>query len=150
MGYCYTIVGGARLLVCDNCDAHGGVCKVACKYGYCPANALCAACRKDPALKARVADYCETNCKAASERMAAVAAAEAAALKAGELIFCSALGMTIDGVYGVELTFKGSGVERVDRLVGKGMYDTVMEKKYGGSGVVTLSEVETLIATGVS
>ena len=42
MGCVYEIRGGRRLLCCDVCGHAGGVRRVSCRYGYCPATAMCA------------------------------------------------------------------------------------------------------------
>lgn len=47
MGYLYQ----GRQLCCDHCGKVGGVRKVKCPFGYCPASALCPSCRKSPEVK---------------------------------------------------------------------------------------------------
>jgi hypothetical protein len=88
MGYCYEVRGSRRVLVCDGCGHAGGCRKVPCKYGYCPAVALCAVCRKTH--KAEHDAYCDENCKAASEEFAAREARKAEMLDRGEYVRTSA------------------------------------------------------------
>jgi hypothetical protein len=90
MGYCYEWKGGSRLLCCDVCGTSGGVRKVRCPAGYCPAVAMCEACRKDPAKMAELKAYhVEADCAGNSARFDAERAAVAALQAAGEYVFCA-------------------------------------------------------------
>lgn len=117
MGYSYDSRTGQ--LVCDSCGTHGGVRRVKCKYGYCPANALCAACRKNPTIKAQVREHCETNCKPAAAEFAAREAAIAALQAQGEYTFCSALSEP-DGW--VKVWFRGAAGDTKEAIVERGVY----------------------------
>lgn len=87
MGYCYE----GKKLCCDECSTAGSR-KVKCPYNYCPAAALCPTCRKDPALKAKVKAYHETNCKGASAWYAREKQEERGLMMAGWFVRCSAFG----------------------------------------------------------
>jgi hypothetical protein len=100
MGYCYE----GRRLCCDVCGTAGAR-KVPCKYGYCPATAMCPACRSNPATKAAQRNHCEENCRAASAEYKAREARKEALLDAGEYVLSSARSCE-DGVT-VAVTFTG-------------------------------------------
>ena len=93
-----------RVLCCDVCDHAGGVRRVACRYGYCQSAALCASCRRDPAVRARLEAYCEENCREASAVFAALERRRVELLEAGEFVRVSALGCI--GVDKVAVTFQ--------------------------------------------
>lgn len=141
MGFCYQVSGGTRALCCDNCGHAGGVRKVSCKYGYCQATALCAACRKAP-VAAAIRAECDAKCKPAAEKFDAAQAAEAAAIEAGELIFCAAIGK---GEL-VEMVFRGKGDARESLTVAQATYDMAYAAKYGAAGVATLAQVAAIEA----
>ena len=106
MGYCYDTRTGQ--LVCDSCGIHGGVRRVKCKYGYCPALALCASCRKNPEIKTERAAFCDANCKEAAARFAALDAAIKEALDSGHYVFCSSVYAKGSDRTEVEMTFRNA------------------------------------------
>lgn len=88
MGFCYDASTGQ--LVCDNCGTHGGCRRVKCPAGWCQATALCPACRKDPAVKAKMASYhVESDCAGSAAKFDAEQGAVAALQAAGEYVFCA-------------------------------------------------------------
>lgn len=121
MGYCYQVSGGTRLLCCDVCGHAGGCRKVACKYGYCQAKAMCERHRKDPATKAAQREHCETHCKPAAAEFAAEQAAVAAVLATGAHAFCAALN---DGD-AVKVWFRNAGGESKELRVTSAVYETL-------------------------
>jgi hypothetical protein len=134
MGYCYEIRGGSRLLCCDVCGTAGGVRKIRCPYGYCPATALCARCRKNETVKAQMKLHCETNCKAAAEAYDAREKATAILLAAGEMVFCTATGKPGNEV---AMGFRGETGEVAYLTVDRSIYEAARAK----GGPVTLAEI---------
>ena len=121
MGFCYEVTGGKRILCCDRCGHAGGCRKVRCKFGYCQANALCAACRAEPGLLASIRAHCTEHCKPAAEEYAAKRAVEAAVLATGAFIFCAA----INAGRRVRLTFRNAAGDTKDAVVERSVYERV-------------------------
>lgn len=94
MGYCYD---AHNRLCCDVCGTAGGVRKIPCKFGYCPATALCAACRSSAATRAAIRDHCEANCRQASEDYARRQDERRTALEAGAYVRDWATGSFVGG-----------------------------------------------------
>lgn len=86
MGFCFQ----DGKLVCENCGAVGGVRKVPCPAGYCQADALCAPCRKDPEVKAKLR-VAHGGCAEAHARFRAEQEAVAAVQATGAYTFCASL-----------------------------------------------------------
>lgn len=92
MGFCYQMSGGRKLLCCDVCGTAGGVRKQRCPAGYCPAVAVCPACRAKPETMARLRAYhVDNDCAGASARFAAAEAAVATAQANGAHTFCASV-----------------------------------------------------------
>lgn len=121
MGFCYEVTGGKRILCCDRCGHAGGCRKVPCKFGYCQANALCAACRAEPGLLASIRAHCTEHCKPAAEEYAAEQARIAAVQSTGAFTFCAALN---EGD-GVRLTFRNQDGETREAVVEREVYERV-------------------------
>jgi hypothetical protein len=115
MGYCYELRGGRKLLVCEACEkADGTVRRKACPAGWCPADALCSGCRKDPAVKAKLAEG-HAGCAEASARYRAEKAAEEALLAAGEYVLCARA--TVERGVSVKITFRNAAGDTKDLVV---------------------------------
>ena len=65
MGYSYDM---QNRLCCDTCNAVGGVRKIKCPFGYCPALAMCPTCRKDKANLMSEAHHKENGCEVGHAR----------------------------------------------------------------------------------
>lgn len=86
MGYCYTRSGA---LVCDSCNASGGVKKVSCPVGYCPPPALCAACKKKHADKLTLKAH--ESCVVAKAEMILREKKRVELMASGKPVRCAAL-----------------------------------------------------------
>lgn len=134
MGYCYEMRNGRRRLCCDVCgEADGTVRKVACKYGYCPATAMCAGCRKNPGVKAKDRAYHEANCKEAAAEFAAREARKDEVLALGGLLRCAAVNEGDD----VRVYFRDLNGDTVERLMSPETY-----RAFGLLDVATLADYE--------
>ena len=108
MGYCYNSASGR--LACDACDTDEGVKKRRCPFGYCPADALCAACWTKNQDKLNKAAHRANGCERRHREYLAKQAHEAALLMTGHEIRWSALG---DGNGSVHVLFRcGNGTTR--------------------------------------
>lgn len=115
MGYCYQ----AGRLCCDICGKAGGVRKLRCPHGYCPAVACCDRDLCRDKLSAHRKTHCKTACKRGHEEHVKTQADHDAKLAAGLFLRCAAVGIN-DGV--VKVWFKGAGgAERV-RYMAKATY----------------------------
>lgn len=152
MGYSFESRGGRSLLCCDSCGTAGGVRKVPCPAGYCPAVALCAGCRKDPVKKARLAAmHVENDCKGASERFAAKLAAEAAVLATGAYAFCAALNVSGTGGEKVAMTFRNQDGDTKTMIAGVAVYQrcsrtTTFEEAMALAGKRTVEQANAAVA----
>lgn len=116
MGYSYTVATGR--LCCDSCDNDGGVRKIRCPYGYCPAPALCPPCKVKhaDALKAPA----HASCRLRVEEMRAAEADTAAHIAAGRFVRSAALATDDDRVH---VLFRGHGGQYVGRYMTHACYD---------------------------
>ncbi len=87
MGYSYDARTGR--LCCDSCGIDGGVRRVRCPFGWCPADALCAECRVKYASRTTKETHRANGCEASSDRFHAEEAEKVRLLEAGELVRCA-------------------------------------------------------------
>lgn len=107
MGYIYS----GRKLCCDYCGKPGGVRKIRCPFGWCPATAMCAECKKEHKAET-TATWHETHggCGTRSAAYRKVEEKRVALLAAGEFLRVAAYGP--NGA--VEVTFRNAGgTERI-------------------------------------
>lgn len=111
MGYSYTMDGK---LCCDHCGAAGGIRKIPCPVGYCPASALCKDCRNDPEIKRKSAEYHARVCVPGHERYMKEQEHRALILKTGAFIRTAALNHHFNDGTMVKVCFRNQ--ERAERF----------------------------------
>lgn len=127
MGYCTDMQGR---LCCDNCGNSGGCRRNRCPFGYCQADILCPACRKNPEVKAKVnrAAHVERGCKDSHERFIFDRWMERVLLDAGEAISAAALNAELARPAGpvgmVQVIFKAAFGKTIARYLPAAIYDT--------------------------
>jgi hypothetical protein len=95
MGYCYQ----GNQLCCDRCGGVGGVRKVPCPFGYCPATALCPECkRKCPEVSSKASNRVG-GCEKGHLEFVRREQEAKDMLGAGKLLRCSALSAGPDRVH---------------------------------------------------
>jgi hypothetical protein len=121
MGYVYEIgIGGRRSLVCEVCGSAGAR-KRPCKYGYCPAEAICSGCFAEASVKSAFRAYHEDNCKEAAAEYDRRKREDEALLAAGHSLFRSAIS---EGDL-TRISFRNSAGDYTDVLVTNEVYKAV-------------------------
>ncbi len=88
MGYSYD---GAGWLCCDVCGTSGKVKRFRCPFGWCPAIALCAKCRKEHPEYVSKAEHRKRGCEASHLRFEAEKKEKTDLIAAGQFIRSAAL-----------------------------------------------------------
>ena len=95
MGYSYARdpITNRLKLVCDRCGNYGGVIKLRCPFGYCPAIALCPTCRKLPEYRAKKRRelHRQAGCEKGQREFEELQKKEMAIIEAGGWLRTSAL-----------------------------------------------------------
>lgn len=107
-------------LCCDYCGHSGGVVKVRCPFGYCPAPAVCPTCRKTHAADFTVATHRERGCERNHLRLQARMAEAARMIQEGRLLRKAA--STVPS--GVKVLFEGQ-TERLCYIMAPETYDAI-------------------------
>jgi hypothetical protein len=110
MGYSYSIDPRTRYkaLDCDVCGRPGGVRKVPCPFGYCPAIAICPACRSKHPEYTSKASHQKQGCEKRHLEFQRREAREKQLLAQGKYLRCSALGHGDK----VKVIFRGNAGEK--------------------------------------
>lgn len=88
MGYSYDMKGR---LACDHCGVSGGVGKIPCPFGWCPAPALCRPCRKALAHDLTPEAHRARGCERHSLEFHRQRQERQEMLEAGQFVRCAAL-----------------------------------------------------------
>lgn len=120
MGYSFDRATGQ--LCCDACGDHGGVRKRKCPFGYCPADALCAACAKKHADKISKAAHRARGCESGHQEYEANRAREQAIIDGGGWLRIAAL--TKDSQW-VHVLFRNKADETVGAYMPHASYDAI-------------------------
>jgi hypothetical protein len=108
-------------LCCDACPTSGGVRKVKCPFGYCPASALCAECRKKHKDKLGKKHHRERGCEKNHLEYVAEEKDRWEKINAGKAVLKAAVGL-FDGTGMVCVTFDQGG-KWIDYRMHKSIYD---------------------------
>jgi len=126
MGYSYGRgPTGRYVLCCDKCgNATGNVRKRPCRYGWCQAIAICAACWHDPAVRAQWRDYHETaGCEASAREASEREARTDALLDSGAFVRCSAISGPVEGM--CRVTFRNRAGATIETIMPTETYRAV-------------------------